>query len=82
VRVRFDLNWRSEQHRRAILDRRQHVIYSDANGDATTAYIPGSKASPTNGVTIRACYDVNDFAAATCPNRRRRRSPWSPIRCR
>jgi len=42
----------------------QSVVYSDANGIATTAYIPGSRSSPTNGVTIRACYDLVDFT--TC----------------
>jgi len=43
------------------------VIYSDSNGIASTAYIPADRASPTNGVTIRACYSPNDFAAGTCP---------------
>lgn len=38
------------------------VVYTDANGIATTAYIPGTRSSPTNGVTIRACYDLVDFA--------------------
>ena len=42
------------------------VVYSDASGIATTAYIPGSRSSPTNGVTIRACYGLVDFAG--CPN--------------
>jgi hypothetical protein len=31
-------------------------VYTDANGYATTSYIPGTKPSPTNGVIIRACY--------------------------
>ncbi len=43
------------------------VIYSDSNGIASTAYIPADRASPTNGVTVRACYSANDFAAGTCP---------------
>lgn len=38
------------------------LVYSDADGVATSAYIPGSRGSPTDGVTIRACYDAVDFA--------------------
>jgi hypothetical protein len=67
VRVRFDLNG-DPNTIGGTFSTGTSVIYSDANGTATTAYIPGSKSSPTNGVTIRACYDVNDFAAAACPN--------------
>lgn len=33
-------------------------VYTDANGYATTSYIPGSVPSPTGGVTIRACYST------------------------
>jgi hypothetical protein len=44
------------------------VIYSDSNGIATTAYIPSDRPSPTNGVTIRACYSTGDFTAPQCPN--------------
>jgi hypothetical protein len=36
------------------------TLYSDDNGVVTTAYIPGSRSSPTNGVTVRACYGVSD----------------------
>lgn len=36
------------------------VVLTDANGIATTAYIPADRASPTNGVTVRACYGGND----------------------
>jgi hypothetical protein len=42
-----------------------NVVYSDASGIATTAYIPGARSSPTNGVTLRACYSNVDFAACT-----------------
>ncbi len=44
------------------------IVYTDTNGIATSAYIPGSRSSPTDGVTIRACYDAVDFAAGSCPN--------------
>ena len=67
VRVRFDLNG-DPNNIGGAFSTGTSVIYSDANGVATTAYIPGTKASPTNGVTIRACYDINDFAANACPN--------------
>jgi hypothetical protein len=36
------------------------ILYSDANGVVTTAYIPGSRSSPTDGVTVRACYGATD----------------------
>lgn len=38
-------------------------VYTDANGYATTSYIPGSIPSPTNGVTIRACYSTTGVPA-------------------
>jgi hypothetical protein len=44
------------------------VIYSDNSGSAFADYISGTRSSPNNGVVVRACYDVNDFAAGTCPN--------------
>jgi hypothetical protein len=44
------------------------VVKTDENGMATTAYIPGVLASPTNGVTIEACYSLNDFALDQCPS--------------
>ena len=36
------------------------TLYSDANGVVTTAYVPGVRSSPTNGVTVRACYGKTD----------------------
>jgi hypothetical protein len=44
------------------------LIYSNVNGIAQAAYVPGSRFSPTDGVTVRACWDYVDFAAGTCPN--------------
>jgi len=67
VRVRFDLNG-DPNNIGGTFSTGSSVIYSDANGVATTAYIPAAKSSPTNGVTIRACYDANDFAATACPH--------------
>ncbi len=67
IRVRFDL----DGDRNSIggtFSTGSTVIYSDANGTASSAYIPGSRFSPTDGVTIRACWDYQDFAVGTCPN--------------
>lgn len=36
------------------------ILYTDANGVVTTAYVPGTRSSPTNGVTVRACYGTSD----------------------
>lgn len=35
-------------------------LYSDDNGVVTTAYVPATRSSPTDGVTVRACYGVSD----------------------
>lgn len=47
-----------------------NTVLSDASGTASTTYAPGSVSSPTNGVTITACWKTSDFAAgstaATC----------------
>ncbi|HTJ04862.1 MAG TPA: hypothetical protein VL624_05915 [Caldimonas sp.] len=67
VRVRFDLNGDPNSIGGAF-STLSNIVYSDAGGMAASAYIPGSRSSPTNGVTIRACYDLNDFPAGTCPN--------------
>ncbi|MCY7290201.1 MAG: hypothetical protein LH624_18645, partial [Cryobacterium sp.] len=67
VRVRFDLA-NDANNVGGTFSTGNNIIYSDANGIATTAYIPGARSSPTNGVTIRACYSVNDFDAGMCPS--------------
>ncbi len=41
-----------------------NIVYTDALGVATTAYIPGPRSSPTNGVVVRACYGFSDFTVA------------------
>jgi len=61
VRVRFDLDGDANSIG-GTFSTDNSIVYSDANGIATTAYIPGSRSSPTNGLTIRACYDSVDFA--------------------
>ena len=67
VRVRFDLNG-DPTSVGGTFSTGSNLVYSDSSGIATSAYIPGTKSSPTNGVTIRACYDKVDFAATACPN--------------
>ena len=47
-----------------------NTVYSDVGGVALSAYIPGTRTSPTNGVVIRACYGSTDAAIAggLCPS--------------
>ncbi|OYV00287.1 MAG: hypothetical protein CFE45_09725 [Burkholderiales bacterium PBB5] len=48
------------------------LLYSDVNGVARTTYAPGTRFSPKDGVTIRACWSATDFAipadGGSCPN--------------
>ncbi len=66
IRVRFDLP--DPNSIGGALSTQSNIVYTDANGIATTAYIPGTRSSPTDGVIVRACYSQTDFAAGTCPN--------------
>jgi hypothetical protein len=67
VRVRFDLAG-DANNIGGSLTSGTNVVYSNANGIATTAYVPGTRFSPTDGLTVRACWSANDFPAGTCPN--------------
>lgn len=68
VRVRFDLDGDANGIG-GTLSTTNDVVYSDVNGVATSAYVPGSRSSPSNGgLTVRACWSASDFAAGTCPN--------------
>ncbi|MGZ8980864.1 MAG: hypothetical protein ACXW2D_08935 [Burkholderiaceae bacterium] len=40
------------------------TLYSDTSGSVSTQYISGQNSSPTNGVTVRACYKATDFVAS------------------
>jgi hypothetical protein len=44
--------------------------YSNSSGIATADYVSGQRTSPTNGVTIRMCFDYVDFLKTECPNSR------------
>jgi len=67
IRVRFDLNGDANSIG-GTLGSGTSLVYSDASGAAISSYTPAARSSPTNGVTIRACWDYNDFAATACPN--------------
>lgn len=67
VRVRFDLNGDANSIG-GTLSAGTQIVYADTAGIASTTYTPANRASPTSGVTIRACWDYNDFAAGACPN--------------
>lgn len=44
------------------------TLYTDAGGSVSTQYIAGQNTSPTNGVSLRACYSATDFVSSTdCP---------------
>jgi hypothetical protein len=58
VRVRFGVN-----NNYGTFATGNNIVYSDSNGAAATSFIPGGRTSPTNGVTITACYANVDFAA-------------------
>lgn len=45
-----------------------NLVYSDANGVATSSYIPAQRSSPTDGLTVRACWDYADFVPPACPH--------------
>ena len=67
MRVRFDLAGDANSVGGSFANG-STMLYSGSDGAVTTSYIPGTKSSPTNGLTIRACYSKEDFAADTCPN--------------
>lgn len=66
IRVRFDLVGANQTYGTASYV--GSFAYSDAAGVARGTFTPGQIASPTNGVTVRACWDLNDFAVGACPN--------------
>lgn len=68
IRVRFDLAGDTNNIGGTIVTGNT-MLYSNANGLVTSAYIPGTRSSPTDGVTVRACWDYADFAAGACPNK-------------
>jgi hypothetical protein len=44
------------------------TLFTDTSGTVSAQYIAGQNSSPTNGVTVQACYSATDFASsADCP---------------
>ena len=67
IRVRFDLAGDNNRIG-GTFTTGTSIVYSDVNGIANSAYVPSARFSPTDGLTIRACWDYVDFAAGACPN--------------
>lgn len=71
IRVRFDLDG-DTNNIGGTLSSGNNYVYSDDNGYARTQYIPGTRSSGTNKLTIRGCWSNTDFTAVTsgaaCPN--------------
>jgi len=68
IRVRFDLDGNLTNSDAQISWLGGDYAYSDATGVARGTLIPRERSSPTNGVTVRACWDVGDFPITSCPN--------------
>lgn len=66
VRVRFDLDGDAQSIGGSFTSGTT-MLYSDASGIASTSYVPASRFSPTDGVTVRACWDTKDFPVGACP---------------
>lgn len=67
VRVRFDLDG-DMNGIGGTFTTGTDLVYSDTNGVATSAYVPASRFSPTDGLTVRACWDYDDFVVGACPH--------------
>ncbi len=68
VRVRFDDMTTGVPRVGASLSTGTQTSYTDSSGVVTSQYIPGPNSSPTNGVSVRACYSATDFSSTTdCP---------------
>ena len=59
VRARFDLDGDANSIG-GTFSTGNNILYSDSSGVVTTAYSPGTRSSPTDGVTVRVCYGVSD----------------------
>jgi len=61
IRVRFSLDAANSSDGVASQVGGLVYAYSDATGVARGTFTPGQRSSPTNGVTVRACWDTVDF---------------------
>jgi hypothetical protein len=67
VRVRFDLDGDANSIGGAVTSGNT-LVYSSENGVAVSSYVPGQRFSPTDGLTIRACWGYSDAQAIACAN--------------
>ena len=65
VRARFDLNGDANSIG-GTFTTGTDTLLSDVNGVVTTAYVPGTRSSPTDGVSVRVCYGATDSEASAC----------------
>lgn len=71
IRVRFSVDPANTSDGTAAQLGGSVYAYSDATGVARGTFTPGQRSSPTNGVTVRACWDTNDFTVTDpCPANR------------
>ena len=68
VRVRFDRDGNINSTDGVPTWLGGNFAYSDASGIARGTFTAGQRSSPTNGVTVRACFDIVDFPLTSCPN--------------
>lgn len=69
VRVRFRDDTSGVPTVGSSLENAGVTLYTDSSGTVSTQYASGQNPSPTNGVTLRACYSAEDFtSAAACPD--------------
>jgi len=69
VRVRLGLGSNTSGTDGVISTGNDAVVTSDANGVAVSSFVPGQRSSPTDQVTIYACYAKDDTVEtiAACP---------------
>lgn len=67
VRARFDLAGNANSSDATVTWLGGAYAYSDASGVARATLIPGQRSSPTDGITVRVCYDTIDFPPTSCP---------------
>ncbi len=66
VRARFDLAGNVNNSDGVVSWLGGAYAYSDSTGVARATFTPGQRSSPTNGVTVRVCFDTVDFVVNTC----------------
>ncbi len=68
VRVRFSVDPANSSDGTATQLGGGTYAFSDATGVARGVFTPGQRSSPTNGITVRGCWGVDDFdPLAACP---------------